>query len=140
MKSRTLVGGTFLFAVALSTVVLGGLFQNSPEVENRLDGIRQELTEVKPDLEQMACCIEPSCNFCPLASGKCPCGANVKSGVGVCGECYDGWRAGAGHVAGVQPENVSRLDDDVVAAIYATRAEQFGDGSEHEHEHEREHE
>lgn len=116
-------------ALAASTAVVATMPQSS-DVQNRLDEVRQELRQVKGDMDRMNCCIDPGCNFCPLAAGQCPCGMNVKTDVGVCGECYDGWRAGQGWVSGIAPEDVKHLQSDTVRQIYEMRAKHFGEGSE----------
>jgi hypothetical protein len=58
-----------------------------------------------------SCCVRPGCDSCARAGG-CPCGENLvgtdaggASG-GVCGECLDGWHAGRGAFAGVDPHSV----------------------------------
>jgi hypothetical protein len=68
-----------------------------------------------------ACYIKPGCNFCPLAADKCPCRSNVKTPVGVCGECRAGWEAGVGAVEGVQPQNVQQIKGDMLKMMYSMR-------------------
>lgn len=99
--------------------------QLPPELQKQLDEVRTQLVEVKKDLPEMSCCTQPQCNFCPLVAGKCPCGTNVKSDTGVCGECYDGWRAGDGRIPGVDPEDVHRLNDEMLKTMYQARAKHF---------------
>jgi hypothetical protein len=70
------------------------------------------LVKAKADMAingSFSCCIKPGCNFCPLAADKCPCRSNVKTPMGVCGECKAGWEAGVGAVDGVQPQNVQQI-------------------------------
>lgn len=69
-----------------------------------------------------ACCIQSGCNFCPMASDKCPCRSNVKTPTGVCGECKAGWEAGVGAIEGVQPQNVQQIKGDMLKMMYSMRA------------------
>jgi hypothetical protein len=124
MPTKLLLG--LAAALAGTTLAIATAPQNSPDVQKRLNAVRHELQSVKGDLAEMDCCIEPSCNFCPLAAGKCLCAQNLKTKTGVCGECYDGWRAGQGHVAGVDPKNVPSLPDAMVVKMYRMKAEHFG--------------
>ena len=82
------------------------------------------LVKAKADMSvsgAYACRIKPGCNFCPLAADKCPCRSNVKTPMGVCGECKAGWEAGAGAVEGVQPQNVQQIKGDMLKMMYSMR-------------------
>ena len=82
------------------------------------------LVKAKADMSvsgAYACCIKPGCNFCPLAADKCPCRSNVKTPMGVCGECKAGWEAGVGAVEGVQPQNVQQIKGDMLKMMYSMR-------------------
>ena len=50
---------------------------------------------------EYSCCIEPSCDHCLLAEGKCTCRDEVELMGPGCGECMQGWLEGRGAVAGV---------------------------------------
>lgn len=63
-----------------------------------------EAAAVKARLHQegkYACCIEPACAQCLLASGECHCREEIRQGGPGCGECIDGWIEGKGTVEGV---------------------------------------
>jgi hypothetical protein len=56
-----------------------------------LDRAKKLMREAKTKLVsagKYACCARPSCDSCARARGRCECAANLKSGHGVCGECY----------------------------------------------------
>ncbi len=92
----------------------------NPEVGRAL----ATLVKAKKDLGAAGsyhCCIKPECNFCALAADKCPCADNVKTPMGVCGECFLGWKAGAGHVEGVDPNNVKLIGEDMAKMMYQMR-------------------
>lgn len=55
------------------------------------------------------CCVKPSCDLCARTTGTCDCGTNVAKGLGACGECYAGWRAGRGAVKGIDARSVALL-------------------------------
>jgi hypothetical protein len=97
----------------------------SPALEKRLDDVRKELTAVKGDMPGLACCIGPACNFCPLVAGKCPCGMNVRSVSGVCGECYDGWHAGQGRMPGVKAGDVKHWNAAMLDSMFKARVQLF---------------
>jgi hypothetical protein len=97
----------------------------SPKVEKALEDIRRNLIEVKSEMPGMACCIGPACTFCPLVAGKCPCGLNVRSESGVCGECYDGWHAGQGRIQGVKAADVKHWNATMLDSMFKARASIF---------------
>lgn len=45
-----------------------------------------------------ACCVNPSCGYCAIHDGMCPCAKNVAANKPVCRECKGGWYAGQGHM------------------------------------------
>lgn len=59
-----------------------------------------------------ACCVKPGCDLCLRKHGSCACAANVKRGLGACGECLAGWKNGRGAVTGVKAETVGLLPAD----------------------------
>lgn len=95
----------------------------------KLGAIRTELVGVKAELGMYSCCIGPSCNFCALATGMCPCGDGAANGEGVCGECLLGWKAGYGQIAGVDPADVVPMSDDMLQMMYEARAEAMPDAA-----------
>lgn len=99
-----------------------------PAVEKELTQVRQGLNDVKPKLPELGCCNDPACNYCPLVAGKCPCGMNVKTEVGVCGECKMGWDAGNGRVAGVQATQVRTLNKEMLMMMEKMRVMHFPKG------------
>ena len=131
-----LAGISFAGALIASTAPTAAMSvlpasQLAPEVQDRLDHARAELDGVKSDLPGYQCCINPACNFCALATGVCPCAANLTT-AGVCGECLLGWHAGRGHAEGVEADQVKTLSGPMLAAMYDKLAENF---SGHVHEH-----
>ncbi len=89
---------------------------------DRLSQIREDLKQVKGELGMYSCCLEPSCGFCALAMGMCPCGDRLKNGDGVCGECLLGWAAGQGNIAGINPEDVKPMQGRMLGMMYRQRA------------------
>ena len=76
------------------------------------DMTRDQLTAYKKVLTEKGfyiCCIEPTCRMCLFEFEQCPCQHNLKKDEGVCGECFDGWKAGKGNVKEVQGENVKKM-------------------------------
>jgi len=59
-----------------------------------------------------ACCVKPSCSLCARVNGSCNCGPNVQAGLGACGECLGGWKAGRGAMKGVDRDSVKMLPAD----------------------------
>ncbi len=56
------------------------------------------------------CCVVDPCNAC-TSHGGCACREAVKKGRAVCGECYDGWKAGHGDVPGKSLKDIKRGHD-----------------------------
>src|SRR5215471_1694687 len=54
-----------------------------------------------------ACCVKPGCSLCLLTEGSCSCAAKAATGLGVCGECVGGWKAGRGKVKGVSAKSIT---------------------------------
>lgn len=107
----------------------------------RLNQVRSDLVQVKGELGMYSCCIAPTCNFCALAAGMCPCGDNVDTEKGVCGECYLGWQAGQGNIAGVEPDQVRHIHGEMLQQMYMMRAEATPDATAgaHHHSHHEDH-
>lgn len=99
-----------------------------------LDFVRAELASIKEELAEEGnykCCIRPTCNYCALGHGSCPCATDLQEGRGVCGECYGGWRMGQGTLERVNPEEVG------LAASHAHEEEgEAHESDDHEHNHE----
>jgi hypothetical protein len=73
---------------------------------------REQLAEYKKLLTTKgfySCCVKPTCRMCLFELEECPCEDNLKKGVGVCGECYEGWQVGKGNVTGIKRQNVKKL-------------------------------
>ena len=97
--------------------------------DKELAGIRDDLTTVKGKLTEQGkynCCIAPTCDFCALAVGKCPCGTNVAKGKPVCGTCAGGWAAGHGQVPDVDPAKVMAISGDMAKMMYDMRGMHAG--------------
>ena len=94
----------------------------------KLAAIRADLVGVKSELGMYSCCINPSCSFCALATGMCPCGDGAANGEGVCGECLLGWQAGQGNIPGVNADDVNPMSGDMLQMMYEARAESMPGG------------
>ncbi len=95
----------------------------------KLAAIRADLVGVKAELGMYSCCINPSCSFCALATGMCPCGDGAAAGGdGVCGECLLAWQAGQGNIPGVNADDVKPMSGDMLQMMYEARATSMGDG------------
>ncbi|MEX2191741.1 MAG: hypothetical protein WEB33_13650 [Bacteroidota bacterium] len=119
-----------------ATVLLSGneLVQGkdrSPQVQNpekALDDIRARLKETKRALAregEYSCCIAPSCDFCAISVGKCPCNDNLSSGDPVCHECKGGWQAGLGAIDGVKADDVKTPPHEMTKMMYEARAKKY---------------
>lgn len=128
MQRNTLIVGAALLTLVLALLGLAQQSEspNSPEVEKQLNEVRADLKQVKGEMPALNCCIGPACNFCPLAAGKCPCGHNVKTEAGVCGECFLGWKAGQGEIQGVEPGEVQMIEGKMVDMMYKMQEKHFG--------------
>ncbi|MBI4455557.1 MAG: hypothetical protein HY644_06635 [Acidobacteria bacterium] len=123
----TLLAGVFLTSSAQQ---MGKMETTKlpPKVEKELDQIRQNLKAVKSEMPGLACCIGPACNFCPLVASGCPCGMNVRTEKGVCGECFDGWHAGQGRMPGVKAHDVKHWNAAMLDTMFKARAKYFSPG------------
>lgn len=74
------------------------------------------------------CCIQPGCIFCQTAADACPCESNLKQGRAVCPECWGGWQAGQGQVAGVNPARVPLPSRETLQKLYGMKAQKLGKG------------
>jgi hypothetical protein len=117
--------------LALSLVYVSG--SSMPQFD-KLAQIRTDLVEVKGELGMYSCCLAPACNFCALATGMCPCGDNVKSDQGVCGECLLGWAAGQGAIDGINVADVKGMSGQMLEMMYRQRAASTP-GNEVAHQH-----
>ncbi len=97
--------------------------------DKELAEIRDNLTTVKGKLTEQGkynCCIAPTCDFCALAVGKCPCGHNVAKGKPVCGSCAGGWAAGYGQIPDVDPAKVKSISGKMAKMMYDMRGMHAG--------------
>jgi len=87
--------------------------------ESHIKTARAELKAAKKALgSDYNCCIEPECDFCALADGKCICADNVSKGKAICGNCYDGWKAGRGQVPNVDVTKIQTLSPDQAKQLF----------------------
>ena len=105
--------------------------QRTPQVqdpEKALNDIRTKLKETKRALTregEYSCCIAPSCDFCAIAVGSCPCNDNLSNNDPVCHECKGGWQAGLGVVEGVKAEDVKTPPAEMTKMMYEARAKKY---------------
>jgi hypothetical protein len=94
----------------------GGRKNTKPtKAEADLRAAKAKLAAAKKDLQakgRHACCVKPACDLCMRRNGSCACAANVARGLGACGECMAGWRAGRGSIAKVESNSVRLLTSD----------------------------
>lgn len=135
LRAMLLVATPAAIFVALTTALNGSAVgprqDRSSQVRNPehvLDEIRTRLKETKRALARegkYSCCIAPSCDFCALSVGKCPCNENLSKGDAVCHECKGGWKAGLGVVEGIDPTDVKTPPADMNRMMYETRAKKY---------------
>ena len=83
---------------------------------------REELKAAKKALgDNYNCCIEPECDFCALSIEKCPCADNLSKGKEICGNCYDGWKAGKGQLKNVDISKIKTLSADQAKMMFEKR-------------------
>lgn len=123
--ASVLIGGLAIAAQQMQQMPMKPL---PPKVDKQLSAARKDLNSVKTQLPELGCCNDPACNYCPLISGKCPCGMNVTTDMGVCGECKLGWEAGHGRVANVKPEQVKTIHGDMLMMMEKMREMNFPKG------------
>lgn len=61
------------------------------KAQKDLDRAARLMRDAKAKLSKVgkyACCAKPSCDSCARSKGRCDCATDLKSGRGVCGECY----------------------------------------------------
>ncbi len=100
-----------------------------PEAEKKLADIRKQMASAKRELMAAGkynCCIRPSCDFCALSAGKCPCALNLADGKPVCGTCAGGWAAGYGQVPDIDPATVKAISGETAKMMYGMRAKAYG--------------
>lgn len=56
-----------------------------------------------------------------VSAPECPCRSNVKTAIGVCGECKAGWDAGVGAIEDVDPQSVQQIKGDMLKMMYSMR-------------------
>lgn len=66
---------------------------------------KKQIAEIKAGTDYN-CCIKHPCNRCAIDHQNCSCSMDVKSGVGICSECYAGWHHGQGAVPGIDAKKV----------------------------------
>ncbi len=110
-----------VFTCVTTLLVLSLAFVSAGQ-SDKLNQIREDLKQVKGELGMYTCCLEPSCGFCALTMGMCPCGDRLKNGDGVCGECLLGWAAGQGSIAGINTEDVKPMEGRMLGMMYRQRA------------------
>ncbi len=96
--------------------------------EKALDKVRADLKDAKRSLARdgkYSCCISPSCDFCAISVGQCPCNENLSEGKPVCHECKGGWMAGHGVVEDVNPEEVQTPPKEMNTMMYDARAKKY---------------
>lgn len=85
------------------------------KAEKDLQQAKRQLAAAKKKIESQgryACCVKPSCDLCLRTKGSCACAANVKRGLGACGECLAGWQTGRGSLPGIASDSVRLLPAD----------------------------
>ncbi len=100
--------------------------QKAPPQHKGMDEARSTLAKAKADLMkkgQYACCIQPGCDICPLSANMCPCAGNLLQKKPVCGECFAGWHAGQGALAGVKVEQVKAGPIEMAVMMRKMRAQ-----------------
>lgn len=132
MRNRLSVAVALVAILGVSVALVPGAPAALQDSFARLTKVREDLVAVKAELGMYSCCIDPSCNFCALATGMCPCGDNVDRPTGVCGECLLGWKAGQGNIAGVNPDDVQPMSGEMLEMMYRQRAQSTpgGDAAE----------
>ena len=112
--------------IALVTGVISLAFNasanNAGDAKQQIQAARAALKDAKHTLgETMDCCMEPACDFCALAIEKCPCGANIKAGKPICGNCADGWEAGRGDVPNIDKSKIKRYTPEIAKMMFDKR-------------------
>lgn len=95
------------------------------QAKSNLKEIHKKLEKLKTVLAKdgkYSCCIQPSCNFCALTVGKCPCGKNLSMKKPVCPECLAGWKAGQGRLKNVNPDKVKVAPDKMLKKMMKMKA------------------
>lgn len=85
--------------------------------EEQIKKIHKDIDKVKAELmktQKYGCCINPGCDFCPLAVAMCPCMINAAKKQPVCPECKAGWVSGQGQIPGLKNEDIKSFPDDTL--------------------------
>ncbi len=115
--------------LVLAVVACGTVAASAHDPQNRklppskataeLKAARADMDAAKRKLADeglYSCCMKPSCDLCARTNGSCICAANLAAGLGTCGECLEGWKAGRGTVKGVKKDAVTLLPSDKQAS------------------------
>lgn len=74
--------------------------------EEKVLKAKQLLLEAKEGL-YYNCCLKEPCDRCALDHQSCSCGKDIRTGKGICSDCYAGWQMGEGKdIPGVTKEKV----------------------------------
>jgi hypothetical protein len=71
-----------------------------PKAAQRLQGSVNKYKTQLTSQGKYTCCINPTCDFCAVHMGGCPCGKMAAMDKPVCRECKGGWAAGEGVISG----------------------------------------
>lgn len=126
--SLTLLLGIALFVSGYGFAVPQQELAQARSPNKALDDVRSRLKETKRALAREGkyeCCISPSCDFCAIAVGNCPCSNNLSNDDPVCHECKGGWEVGYGVLDGVNPEEVKTLPKEMSKMMYDARAKKY---------------
>ncbi len=67
---------------------------------------KQLLNEAKNEL-YYNCCLRTPCDRCALDHQSCSCNKDIRTGKGICSDCYAGWQLGDGKdIPGITKDNV----------------------------------
>lgn len=74
--------------------------------KDKVEKAKQLLAEAKEEM-YYNCCLKTPCDRCALDHQSCSCSKDIKSGKGICSDCYAGWQLGEGkNIPGITKENV----------------------------------
>jgi hypothetical protein len=119
--------GLFFFETGKAQIAVAqekGKAQPSKE-EEQIKKIHKDIDKVKAELmktQKYGCCINPGCDFCPLAAAMCPCMINAAKKQPVCPECKAGWVSGQGQIPGLKNEDIKSFTDDTLKMMMQSRA------------------
>ena len=103
-------------AVLLALAASLAIAHEGPKKPQKPTKAKEDLKQAKAHLDaakkqlaaegKYSCCVKPGCNLCITTEGSCSCAEKAAKGLGVCGECYGGWKAGRGEVKGVKKSDI----------------------------------